>query len=243
MSLLVLRYHRARAGRRGNPARLLNAHFAHIAYCCANRMPGEPVVSGMTNVCLSFDAGFYDFYAVVYPLLIQHDLRALLAVAPCYLREYSEHGPGERMAVEPDVAFAEPDKGGFCTWRELSKMVASGHVTIAAHGVSRTRRGDQPDRMAGIDVDAPQAILSARLSRSVDSFVFADHPCSTAALHAARRRYRFVFGNGGASNRDWNQPMLYRINADELSSPSAPFSSLRRARYRAQYWWNRLIGQ
>ena len=241
MSLLVLRYHRARAGRRGNPARLLNAHFAHIAYCCANRMPGEPLAPGMTNVCLSFDAGFYDFYAVVYPLLVKHDLRALLAVSPSCVRDYSESRPDDRLAVETELAFADPDRGGFCTWPELRKMAASGHVAIAARGHALPGSDEQTiDVQAELDV--PQTILSARLARPVESFVFPDGRCSIEALRAARQRYRFVFGNGGASNRHWNQPMLYRINADELSSPSAPFSSLRRARYRARYWWCRLRG-
>jgi hypothetical protein len=239
MSLLILRYHRARAGRRGNPARLLNAHFAHIAYCCANRMPGEPLAPGITNVCLSFDAGFYDFYAVVHPLLMQHDLRALLAVDPSCACEYSDRQPADRVALESDLAYADPEKGGFCTWSELRKMVAGGHVTIAARGAF-TRATGLADSDVDVDVDAPRTILSARLSRPVESFVFCDGTCSAPALYAARQRYRFVFGNGGASNRDWHQRLLYRINADELASPTAPFSSLRRANYRARFWWNRL---
>jgi peptidoglycan/xylan/chitin deacetylase (PgdA/CDA1 family) len=241
MSLLVLRYHRARAGRRGNPTRLLNAHFAYIAYCCANRMPGEPLAPGMTNVCLNFDDGYYDFYSRVYPLLIRHELRALLAIAPHFVREYVDNKPGDRLALEADAAFADPARGGFCTWSELEEMCASGHVTIAAHGNTRCPL-DQPDTDLQGEVHAPQDILSARLSRPVDSFVFPDGRTSPQTLRSARQRYRYVFGNGGASNRDWNQPVIYRINADGMSSPTAPFSPARRARYRTRYWWNRLCG-
>ncbi len=238
MNLLVLRYHRARAGRQGNPTRLLNAHFAHIAYCCANRMPGEPLAPGVTNVCLNFDDGFYDFYALVYPLLVKHDLRALLAVAPHYIRDFVDAPPDERLSLDQEAAFASPERGGFCTWSELEEMTASGHVTIAAHGNSRLRL-DHPDVDLAAEIERPRITLMKRLSLPVQSFVFPDGKCSPRTLQFARQHYRFVFGNGGAANRDWNQPVLYRIDADEMPSPTAPFARARRAVYRVRFWWHR----
>jgi hypothetical protein len=239
MNLLVLRYHRARAGQQGNSARLLNAHFAHIAYACANRLPGEPLAPGMLNVCLTFDAGFRDFYAVVYRLLIQHDLRAVLAVAPSCSGEYDAHQPADRLAFEPDGGLAACDDAGFCTWSELDEMVSSGRVTIAARSAGM---GCDRDRHARVqtDVIAAQTILSRRFARPVESFVLADGERSPSIVRAARQRYRFVFGSGDAANRDWHQPMLYRITADELSSPTAPFSARQLIRYRARYWWKQL---
>jgi peptidoglycan/xylan/chitin deacetylase (PgdA/CDA1 family) len=204
-------------------------------------MPGEALAAGSLNVCLGFDDGYYDFHARVFPLLKKHRLRALLAIPPYFIREYVDRAPGDRLEVDTDAAFEHPSTGGFCTWLELEEMVGSGHVMIAAQGYSH-RRLDAPDIDLETEVHAPQTILSARFSQRVESFVFSNGKFSRRALQSARQRYRFVFANGGACNHGWDQPVLYRIDADELVSPGAPFSPARLLRYRAIYWWKHLRG-
>src|SRR4051812_30769264 len=134
MSLLVLMYHRACAGRFGNSAEMLEAHFSHIARTYRNVLPGNALEPGALNVCLSFDDGYFDFYSTVFPLLKLFELRALLAIPPLVLRENCTLQPNDRLRVDSEEAFSNPDFGGFCTWPELKEMTASGYVSVAAHG-------------------------------------------------------------------------------------------------------------
>ncbi len=239
MSLLVLMYHRARAGRYGNAPDILEAHFAHIANTYPNVLPGDSLTSGIPNVCLSFDDGYFDFHATVFPLLKKYHLRALLAIPPNVVRERVDVAADERLGMDSDEAFAHPDGGGFCSWAELEEMAASGHVTIAAHGLTHCRL-DAPTASLERELDAPKDILSARLAQPVESFVFPFGRYSPYALEQAKRRYRYVFRIGGALNRSWGNRVLYRIGADAMETPSSLFSLGRLACYRARYFWNRL---
>ena len=239
MSLLVLLYHRARAGRYGNAPDILEAHFAHIANTYPNVLPGDSLAARTLNVCLSFDDGYFDFYATVFPLLKKYHLRALLAIPPNVVREQVEVAAAERLGVESDEAFAHPDRGGFCSWVELEEMAGSGHVTMAAHGLTHCRL-DSPTVSLERELDAPKDILSARLAQPIESFVFPFGRYSPYALEQANRKYRYVFRIGGALNRSWGNRVLYRIGADAMKTPWSLFLPSRLACYRARYFWNRL---
>ena len=239
MSLLILMYHRARAGRHGNAPDLLEAHFAYIANTYTNVLPGDPLTLGLPNVCLSFDDGYFDFYATVFPLLKRYQLRVMLAIPPNVVRERFDVGNGDRLGVDSDAAFADPGKGGFCTWAELEEMAGSGCVTFAAHGFTHNRL-DTPKADLAIEIDAPKPIMESRLARPVESFVFPFGRYSRRSLRHAKQRYRFAFRIGGAINRSWESRLLYRVDADAMDSPWSLFTPTRLALYRARYFWNRL---
>ncbi len=217
MSLLVLAYHRASAGPHGNDPALLDAHFGLIARRFPCVLPGETLRRGRLNVCLTFDDGYYDFHAVVFPLLEKHGLRAVLAVSPGFLRERVLVPAAERISQSAEV----------------------GRVEVAAHGYSHCRL-DRPEADLGAEVLVPHSLLAARLGRPVTSFVFPYGRFSAGALAAVSQSYRYVFRLGGGDNRHWNQRLLYRVGADKLASPGAPFETHRLAAYRARRWWNRL---
>src|SRR2546430_12913269 len=128
MSLLVLMYHRACAGRFGNSAEMLEAHFSHIARTYRNVLPGDALEQGALNVCLSFDDGYFDFYGTVFPLLKAFGLRALLAIPPLVLRENCTLQSNDRLRVDSEESFSNPDFGGFCPWPRLKKIAAGGNV-------------------------------------------------------------------------------------------------------------------
>ena len=242
MSLLALMYHRARAGPQGNAPAMLDAHFAHIAgrYTCA--LPGEPLDPRRLNICLTFDDAYFDFYAVVFPLLEKHNLRALLAVPPVVVREEVAAPACDRLTQESDVNHNHPNYGGFCTWPELRELAQSGRVAIAAHGFTHC-----PLDREGVDLHAeivvPQALLAARLGHAVQSFVFPYGRFSPVALERVRGHYRHAFRIGGADNSGWDRQPLYRIDADGLAAPDAPFTAARRTTYRARHFWTRLRGR
>ena len=239
MSLLVLMYHRAREGRHGNSPAMLDAHFAHVAANCPNVLPGDVLHPGAVNVCLTFDDGYFDFYAMVFPLLQKYQLRALLAIPPNVVRPSVDVAHSMRIAVESDEAFENPGRGGFCTWPELEEMAESGRVSFAAHGFTHCRL-DRPDVNLEWEIDQPKTELTTRLHLPIESFVFPFGRFSDLSLARARPRYRYLFRIGGALNHGWNHRVLYRVDADEMESPTSLFSPARFAGYRARYYWNRL---
>lgn len=235
MSLLALMYHRARSGPHGNAPEMLDAHFAHIAANYACVLPDEELDPSRLNVCLTFDDASYDFYAVVFPLLAKHGLRALLAVPPVVVSERVDLEPNIRVLVEPDLN----DGTGYCTWSELREMARSGLVAIASHGFTH-RALDEPDIDLHTEIVASKLLLTARLGCPVDSFVFPYGRFSPWALHMVQQHYSHAFRIGGGDNLDWQHPLLYRVTADRLAAPNAPFTPANRLRQRARHYWNRL---
>jgi peptidoglycan/xylan/chitin deacetylase (PgdA/CDA1 family) len=238
MNLLVLMYHRARAERHGNSPELLDEHFGHVANSYHNVLPGETLSSEKLNVCLTFDDGYFDFYAVVFPLLRKHQLRALLAIPAFHVVESATAPASARLAMDSDRTFADPLSGGFCTWAELEEMAASGLVSIAAHGFTHQRLDQNASLMT--EIDSPQSILASRLAQPVDSFVFPFGRCSRRAIRHAKARYRYLFRIGSALNRSWNGRVIYRVDADRMNNAWTLFSRRRLAAYRARYFWNRM---
>lgn len=239
MSLLVLMYHRAREGRFGNSPEMLDAHFGCIAANHHCVLPGEPLARRRLNVCLSFDDAYYDFHAIVYPLLRKHGLRAVLAVPPQYVVDSVAHAPSRRLGVGVDEAFQAPEQGGLCTWTEIAELAASGLVDIAAHGYSH-RRLDGTDVNLDQEIAQPKTVLQGFVGRRIDSFVFPYGRYSARSLAHCRAQYRHVFRIGGAMNRHWNERVLYRIDADQMSSPDALFAPGKLRGYRVRHYWNRL---
>jgi peptidoglycan/xylan/chitin deacetylase (PgdA/CDA1 family) len=237
MSVLALMYHRAQAGRHGNSPEMLDAHFAYIVgnYACV--LPGESRTSEALNVCLTFDDAYFDFYHVVFPLLKKHGLRAVLAVPPVAIRERAEASVSARLEAPACVDYHQPNYDGFCTWSELQEMAATDHVAIAAHGFTHCPL-DQADTDFQTEIELPKNLLHGRLGQRVDSFVFPYGRFSPAALQHVHRHYRHAFRIGGADNGGWDR-LLYRVDADGMAAPDAPFSGVRRAKYRARRFWNR----
>lgn len=239
MSLLVLMYHRACAGRHGNDPAILDQHFAHIADHYPHVLPGEALAAGSINVCLTFDDAYFDFYATVFPLLQRHNLRALLAVPPAVIRETVAARGSDRLALTADEAFARPEHGGFCTWSELNEMVGSGRVLLAAHGFSHCRL-DTKFADLDLEIDEPQRVLGEKTQRPVENFVFPYGRYSRRALQRTRCRYRHSFRIGGALNHGWGNRVLYRVDADRMATPRSLFSTSRLLHYRTRFLWNRL---
>ncbi len=232
-------YHRAQAGRHGNPAEMLDAHFAHIARHYACVLPGEALDDSRLNVCLSFDDAYFDFHAIVHPLLEKHGLKALLAVAPAVIPDEMKAPESERLALSAHDAFSDPLRRGFCTWSELHALARSGRVAIAAHGRTHVRLDSERVDLSR-EIVEPRAWLEERLDIPVESFVYPFGRFSEQAHALAQRHYEFSFRIGQASNENWDGPMLYRVDADEMHGATALFSRRARLSYGAKAAWNRL---
>lgn len=239
MPLLVLMYHRARAGRHGNLAFVLDRHLDFVAQRFGSVLPGEPLRRDALNVCLTFDDAYFDFYAIVVPLLEKHKLQALLAVPTAAIVEHTAAERARRLDISSEEAFASPASGGFCTWPELGEIARTGRVAFAAHGHTHSRL-DQPGVDLEQEVDRPREILEQRLGAKVTSFVYPYGRFDRRSHGHVSERYSHAFRIGGAINRGWNSPVLYRVTADELESADAPFRFGKLATYRIRHAWNRL---
>lgn len=244
LSLLVLMYHRAVGGPHGNTPAMLEAHFAHIARHYACVLPGERLAEKRLNVCLSFDDAYFDFHRHVLPLIRQHGLRALLAVSPALCPESCNVDVATRLALPEGEDYPHRSAAGFCTWGELRDIVRSGHVRLAAHGLTHAPLGRDADAaLEAEEIIRPRAMLEERLGVPVESFVFPFGRCSARSLALVREHYRYAFRIGHACNAGWDAPLLYRIGADRLRSPAEPFSAWRRCRQLARRLWNRARGR
>jgi len=220
MNLQIHRYHRAQAGPRGNAPGMLDAHFSYLAAHCHCVLPGEPLAHERLNVCLTFDDAYFDFYSVVFPLLEKHNLKAVLSVAPVLIREQAAFPDDTRTHATVEWDCGPHYTDGFCTWTELATLAASGRVAIAAQ--SQTHRTlDHGAIDFEAEIARPQAVLAERLGQRIESFVFPQGRFSTAALRKVREHYRYAFGIGRTANDDWNAMLLYRLDGDEIASPSA----------------------
>jgi peptidoglycan/xylan/chitin deacetylase (PgdA/CDA1 family) len=235
-------YHLASSGPIGNSAKVLEEHFAFVAGEFSCVLPGEALDSRRSSICLTFDDAFFDFYAVVYPLLRKYGLRALVAVPVFYVREVSTLPSWMRLRACNARDDACANAGGHLTWCELAEMVATGTVLPAAHGFTH-RPLDDPRLDLQQEVVLPQLMLTTRLGRSVESFVLPYGRLTRTALNEIRKHYKYVFRIGNADNRDWNSGILYRFSADELSSATEPFSPRRQLGRRLRRTWNRVRGR
>lgn len=232
-------FHRVRPGRLGNAPETLDAHFAHIAESFSCVLPGEPLDPARLNVCLTFDDGYFDFYHVVLPLLEKHGLRALLAIAPGLIAESCDLPAAERLRLPDGLENPHEASGGLCTWPELREVAAGGRVAFAAHGMTHSRL-DDPAADLNREISDPGLVLAGKLVVRVDSFVFPHGRWSARALSAAKANYPHVFRIGQALNSGWNASLLYRVSADNLETPGAPFAPAALRRWRLRAWWNRL---
>ncbi len=232
MNLLALMYHRAREGPYGNSPETLDAHFAYIArhYRCV--MPGDELALDQLNVCVTFDDAYSDFHSVVLPLLRRHGLRALVAVAPNVLDEPS--GAVTEQGLRPRE---------HCTWRQLEDAVSTGYVDIGAHGLNHVPLDAVDEVDLHAEIVLAKEILTSRFRREVSSFILPYGRFSKSSLALAWQHYRHVFRIGGADNAGWNANLIYRVDADQMSSPERLFGATRLLGHRLRRYWNLARGR
>jgi len=230
-------YHKASAGRDGNSVEMLDAHFAFIARSCHCVLPGEPLDPDRLNVLLSFDDAYFDFYAIVFPLLRRYGLRALLAVPVCAIVDGTSASPSNRLQACSERGRDENRGGDRCTWSELAAMAASQSISIASHGFSHVPL-DRPEADLHTEVVVAKTMLAARTGRAINSFVLPYGRFTAETITYAKQHYQYVFRIGGADNPGWTGKVIYRVDADDMTSPDVLFSRRRIASYRWHRHWN-----
>jgi peptidoglycan/xylan/chitin deacetylase (PgdA/CDA1 family) len=206
--LLILAYHRAGYGRYNNPVSVLRSHLEYLKRNFHVVIPGERLRPRRLNVCLAFDDAFADFYALVFPLLEELSIKAVLGVSTAFILESTGISMEERLSTPEEHANSWERfrmKAPFCTWEELDRMVASGLIHIASHSHLH-RDMTQPDVDVALEAVESKTLLEKRLKCHVSTFVY---PFGN---------YTFAMRLGSALNvgwSSWKQP-LSRVQADNV---------------------------
>lgn len=237
-------YHDAVAGggKYANDPDMLRAHLAYVRERHPVVLPGDPLISGRLNVCLTFDDGHASFYHTVHPMLQDLGLKAVVGICPDFILERAESALERRLALSSQQGreLADNDHSAcFCTWEELREMLAGGLVQAACHSAGHAD-------LTGPGVDLDREVLGGgqriaeRLGRFPNTFVFPLGRVNAGVKRYAARHYPHLMRIGQALNRGWRNPggILYRLQGDRLRDEAGPLRCLWRPR--VKYYWNTL---
>lgn len=243
--LLALLYHKIGNTKYGNSLEMLEAHFREIAKSYTSVLPGESLSKGL-SVCLTFDDAFFDFYHLIFPLLKKYHLKSLLAVPTAFISERTTLSSVERLEkirTFPDQAPPIPSPA-FCTWSELKELSLSPLIEIASHSIHHC-----PLTAPHIDPEheclTSKMTLEDKLGLSITSFVYPYGKMNKKAHALVKKHYQHIFRIGNALNKSWQNTnaLLYRVNADQLPHPLAPFRPLACMKHHVRYLLNTLRGK
>lgn len=240
--VLTLMFHRVDAPQLGCAPEQFARYLQYLIQHFPIVLPGEKLNAPL-SIFLTFDDAYYDFYHYVYPLLRQHNIKALLAVPTQYITASTQLEPKQRLQL-PSYEFMEAsyqDKAPLCTWQELKEMHDSGHVLMANHSHSHAN-------LANDDIDFEKEILTSKqileqqLNTTINYFVY-PYGKMTRALHKmVCQNYQFALRIGGAINYHWDyqNQHIYRVTADHLWTQGKPITSALIYQLSFKYWLNRL---
>lgn len=207
----------------------------------------DPLPKAPLAIMLTFDDAYFDFYQTVFPLLKQHNIKALLAVPVKYILPSTSLCAQTRLSVPYPQGMENGlhgSKAPFCTWEELKEMADSTHVIMASHSYSHANLSDINTDFHKEIADS-KTILENNLNKTVNSFVYPYGKTSRLAHQLVSKHYRYGLRIGSAINRGWAKPgqHLYRIDADKLWKNGTLISSGLIQRLTIKYWVNRLRGK
>ena len=230
--ILAQMYHQIEADRAkySNSKEMLREHFLYINNHFKTIFPHEKP-AGKPSIIISFDDGYYSFYKYVFPLLLEFELKAILAVCPKYILQDTSQSPKDRLSIPYNASFEKYELAPFCTARELVEMDKSGVVEIASHSYSHIDLTQCADSLE-YELKKSKLYLENLLQKSVRSFVFPFGKYDEVSLAEAKRHYDYIFRIGGAINFSLKEKeLIYRINCDNLKTPSEPYKSLNLIKY------------
>ncbi|MCH9643973.1 MAG: polysaccharide deacetylase family protein [Gammaproteobacteria bacterium] len=199
-------------------AELFRKHIDYLANCYPFSSPGDRCASG-NNICLIFDDAYIDFYHVVYPLLQQYQIPAVVAVSAGAILEKSNMDISQRLALLNSNQLhheSSYDSNVFCDWQELHEMTQSGLVQAASHGYHHANLAETGN--CEREIILSKTLIEAKLDKPVLSYVYPYGRTNAAVQKFVSQHYRFAFRIGAALNRNWEHPngLYYRFDADPL---------------------------
>lgn len=236
-----LLYHRVGSGKYANPLTFFEKHFAWVENHFQTVHPGDPLEK--KSLCLTFDDALFDFYHHIFPLLQKHQIKAVLSVPVSFIPEEVKLSPEERLekvATLPDKPPPLPSPA-YCTWDELRAMHQSGLVHLASHSINHLPL-TSPLVDPEYELLSSKIMLEKQLKTPVTTFVYPYGKLSSTVHKIAKKHYPYIMRIGNAVNFSWGNAhqLIYRINADALPHPLAPFTPLSRTKHLIKYLLNTL---
>jgi len=223
--LLTLLYHRVGTGKYATPLPLLQKHFRLIKDKYVDCFPGDRLTRN--SICLTFDDAQFDFYHLIFPLLKQLKLKAVIAAPVKYIQEETTLSTEERLKVPLKEIMTEgvyQTKFPYCTWKELKEMVETGLIRIASHSYSHPNlKLDSVDLTE--EVILSKHILEKKLGCEIDTFVYPYGKMNRATHLLVKRHYKYAMRIGSAYNWNWQNRdgLIYRVSGDNMRSADEPF--------------------
>jgi peptidoglycan/xylan/chitin deacetylase (PgdA/CDA1 family) len=236
--LMVVMYHHINSDDLGlsNEMNLFREHMAYIRDHFNCVLPGDKLSDSTTNICLTFDDAYFDFYHYVFPVLKQFKLRAMLGVPVRFIGEATDLPAEKRLSLKHDDIYRGDNyktHASFCTYAELQEMIDSGLVCIASHSYTHSNLVEDDVDM-DYELGESKRVLEERLNIKVDTFIIPFGRYDTKVLQAAKKYYQYIMRIGNGINRDFGgvKGLIYRVKGDRLTSPSSIFSFGKLLKYR-----------
>lgn len=228
--LLCMLYHNINADKYSNNIDTFEHHLVYIKKYFQVVWPGDQL--GEKNICLTFDDGYYNFYAYVYPLLVKYNIKAVLAIPTKFILDNTDIENKKRLSVYHDDAWDCYKQAPFCTFEELKEMSESGYVKIASHTHSHANLINCNN--ISEELLLPKKILEEKLGIVCDTFMFPYGKYNAEAVKKASAIYPYLFRIGNGINKDFNgiKGLIYRIDADNLKNEKDIFSFCNMSKYR-----------
>lgn len=244
--LLTFLYHRIDEGKYANSKKNIEDNFEHLAKKYKIILPGDRIALFKTNICLTFDDGYFDFYYFVFPLLKKYKIKAQLAVPVKYIEESTSLDPETRLSVPYAEGMKKPflSKVPFCTWEELKEMSDSGYVSIASHSYSHKNLLDD-DVDLHLEIVESKKIIEKKLSKEVTTFVYPLGKFNEEIHKLTLKHYKYSMRIGSTFNLSWKNinNITYRIISDNLKSKNEKIKVLPFISYLWFYFLNTFRGR
>lgn len=240
-------YHRVGNSKYSNSKEMLENHFSYLKKNYKIVVPEDTLSPLETNICLTFDDGFFDFYHFIFPLLKKLNIKAVLAVPVKYILESTDIDPIKRLNVPLNIATNDEvykTLAPFCTWKELEEMSKSGLVHIASHSYSHKNLLSEEINLE-LEIIESKKMIEDRLHINVSTFVYPLGKFDRDIHKLTMDHYKFAMRIGSTFNLNWQNinKISYRIISDNLKSIDQNFKFFKFISYLWFYILNTIRGR
>lgn len=242
--LLILMYHQI-VHPPIDPEININKFKQHLIYLQQNFniiSPGQTILKNKPSVCLTFDDAYIDFYYYIFPILKTMNIPAILAIPAGLIKDTTTIDIKKRLTVPyPEgLNSNQSSNSPLCTWSEIREMIGSGLVYPASHSLTHKNLATINFSEAYQELCISSHIISVKLEKIAEIFVYPFGRYNACVQDMANNHYKYVMRIGGASNCNWNQKILYRIDGDKFWQNNNQISLFNIILWKIKYWCNKL---
>lgn len=242
--IITLMFHRVNDKGLGYSPEAFATYLDYLVQNFPIVMPDEKLVPEKISLCLTFDDAYVDFYLDVYPLLLKHRIKAILAVPVKFIIENTNVSNEIRLSVPyaHDMhATNHQEKVPFCTWQELKEMAESENVVMASHSYSHADMTHSATDLHQ-EIVVSKQILKQKLNLPINYFVYPYGKMNKHVHKKVCQTYDYGIRIGSALNRGWDDKnkFIYRVDAEHLWPTQRPLDKRLIRKLGYKYWMNRL---